>query len=152
MSFQEHAQTTMISLSGRSLIGEHSAKASGAAFHAVNPATGTKLEPAFYTANLEEIDEACNLAADAFRGLSSFSGRDRAGLLRRIAENLHAEGAAIVERANLETGLPVARLQGELKRTTGQLNLFADLIAEGSWVNARIDEPDRERKPVPRPD
>jgi NADP-dependent aldehyde dehydrogenase len=72
--------------------------------------------------------------------------------LRRIAENLTSEGAAIAERANLESGLPLPRLQSELKRTTGQLNLFADVLAEGSWVNARIDEADRERKPIPRPD
>src|SRR5205823_13432671 len=52
----------------------------------------------------------------------------------------------------LETGLPLPRLQSELKRTTGQLNLFADVLDEGSWVNARIDEADRERKPIPRPD
>src|SRR5205823_5404234 len=52
----------------------------------------------------------------------------------------------------LETGLPLPRLQSELKRTAGQLNLFADVLEEGSWVNARIDEADRDRKPVPRPD
>src|SRR5205823_2116661 len=133
-------------------IGEQSAKASEGVFHAVNPATGMKLEPTFYTASVQEIDEACNLAADAFHESASFSGRDRARLLRAMAENLEGEGAAVVERANLETGLPGARLQAELKRTTGQLNLFADLLAEGSWVNARIDEADRERKPVSRPD
>jgi NADP-dependent aldehyde dehydrogenase len=111
-----------------------------------------KLEPGFYTATTQEIDEACNLAADAFQQLASFSARDRAGFLRRIAENLQVEAAAIVERANLESGLPVPRLRSELKRTTGQLTLFADLLDEGSWVNARIDEADRERKPIPRPD
>ena len=44
------------------------------------------------------------------------------------------------------------RLQSELKRTIGQLNLFADVLEEGSWVSARVDEADRERKPIPRPD
>jgi 2,5-dioxopentanoate dehydrogenase len=53
---------------------------------------------------------------------------------------LTGEGPAIVERTNLETGLPVPRIQGELLRTTNQLNLFADVLEEGSWVNARIDE------------
>jgi NADP-dependent aldehyde dehydrogenase len=43
-------------------------------------------------------------------------------------------------------------LQSELTRTTGQLKLFADVLEEGSWVSARIDKGDRERKPVPRPD
>src|SRR5438270_2179283 len=142
----------MLNLSGRSLIGEQSAESSGSVFHAVNPATGSKAEPGFYTATAQDIDQACNLAADAFHELGRFSSSDRAALLRRIAENLTSEGAAIVERANLESGLPLPRLQSELKRTTGQLNLFAYVLAEGSWVNARIDEADRERKPIPRPD
>ena len=141
-----------LTLSGRSIIGERSAEAWGPAFHGVNPATGAKLEPAFHTASMQQIDEACHLAADAFHRIPGSSGRDRATLLRRVADNLEGERRAIVERANLETGLPLPRLQSELTRTTGQLNLFADVLVEGSWVNARIDKADRERKPVPRPD
>jgi 2,5-dioxopentanoate dehydrogenase len=144
--------TATMNLAGRSLIGGQSAEAEGPIFYAVNPATGMKLEPAFYSATSDDIDQASTLAADAVQDLARLSGRDRARLLRAIAENLLAETAAIVERANLETGLPLPRLQSELKRTTGQLNLFADVLDEGSWVNARIDEADRERKPVPRPD
>jgi len=141
-----------MNLAGQSLIGEHRADAQGPVFYAVSPATGKKLEPAFYSATSDDIDQAATLATDAFHDLASLSGRERARLLRVIAENLLAEGAAIVERANLETGLALPRLQSELKRTTGQLNLFADLLDEGSWVNARVDKADRERKPVPRPD
>jgi len=143
---------TTLTVSGRSLIGEETAKASGAVFHGVNPATGMKLEPAFYTVAIQEIDDACNRATDAFHDLAGFSGRERARFLRRAADNLEAEGTVIVNRANLETGLPVPRLQSELKRTTYQLNFFADVLDEGSWGNARVDEADRDRKPMPRPD
>ncbi len=52
----------------------------------------------------------------------------------------------------LETGLPEARLRGETARTTGQLKMFADLIEEGSWVDARIERPQPERAPLPKPD
>ena len=72
--------------------------------------------------------------------------------LRAIADELTADGAAIVERAQLETGLPKGRLEGELARTTGQLRLFAEVAEEGSWVDARIDEALPERKPLPRSD
>ena len=51
-----------------------------------------------------------------------------------------------------ETALPVARAQSEMGRTCAQLRLFADVIEEGSWVNARIDPALPERKPLPRPD
>lgn len=110
------------------------------------------MEPLFYSATADDIDRAANLAADAFASLSGLGGRDRAALLRRIADGLSREGAAIVERAHLEAGLPLPRLQNELGRTTGQLRLFAEVLEEGSWVNARIDYGDRERKPFPRPD
>jgi 2,5-dioxopentanoate dehydrogenase len=151
-------QTTTPKLSGRSLIGAQTgigaetAELGRSAFRAVNPANGQGIEPAFNSATTDEIDQAANLAADALAQMALFSGRDRASLLRRIAENLLSQDTTIVARANIETGLPLKRLQSELKRTTGQLNLFADLLVEGSWVNARIDEADRERKPIPRPD
>ncbi len=35
---------------------------------------------------------------------------------------------------------------------SGQLRLFAQLLREGSWVNARIDTALPDRQPLPRPD
>ncbi len=118
-------------------------------FRAVNPATGERLEPAFQCATAEDVDRAANAAAEAFRNTS---GKDRGRLLRGIAESLESNAAALVERANSETALPKARLEGEMARTCGQLRLFAALVEEGSWVDARIDHPDRNRKPAPKPD
>jgi NADP-dependent aldehyde dehydrogenase len=139
-------------LSGLSLIGDQTGRGKGATFCAVNPASAAELEPVFYSATSEDIDRAASLAEAAFPAVAGLSGRERAALLRRIADGLASEGSAIVERAHLESGLPMPRLQGELGRTTGQLRLFAEVLEEGSWVNARIDAADRERKPLPRPD
>ena len=58
----------------------------------------------------------------------------------------------LVERANRETALPEARLKGESARTINQLRLFAQVVEEGSWVNARIDPAQPDRKPLPRSD
>ncbi len=80
------------------------------------------MEPEFYSATTEDIYQAANLAADAFKTFCNVSGGDRAAFLRRIVDQLTAEGSAIVQRPHLETGVPVPRLQGELKRTAGQLN------------------------------
>jgi alpha-ketoglutaric semialdehyde dehydrogenase len=140
------------SLSGLSLIGEGVASPGETTFYGVNPATGKKLEPAFYSANEQQISEAVGKATAAFFPYAALTAKDRAAFLRRIAAGLAEQGAAIVERANLETGLPLPRLQGELARTTNQLTLFAEVLEEGSWVDARIDEADPERKPLPRPD
>ncbi|NIU58021.1 MAG: aldehyde dehydrogenase (NADP(+)), partial [Phycisphaerae bacterium] len=45
----------------------------------------------------------------------------------------------------------IERLRGERARTTGQLNLFADMLMEGSWVEAVIDTALPNRTP-PKPD
>jgi alpha-ketoglutaric semialdehyde dehydrogenase len=121
-------------------------------FRALNPANGDRLEPVFHTAGTEDLERATAAAEAAFAVYGKASGAARAGLLRRIADGLAASGEEIVARANLETGLPLGRLQGELGRTTGQLRMFADVVEEGSWVDARIDEAMPERKPLARAD
>src|ERR1700728_4605505 len=121
----------VISLDGISLVGDGAVTAAGAAFSGVNPATGEQLSPPFHSATAEDIERAARLAEAAFPVFASTSGRERATLLRKIADGLTANGAAIIERANLETGLPLPRLQGELARTTGQLKLFAEVVEEG---------------------
>ncbi|MGH9709838.1 MAG: aldehyde dehydrogenase (NADP(+)), partial [Candidatus Acidiferrales bacterium] len=51
-----------------------------------------------------------------------------------------------------ETALPPARIKNETARTCFQLRLFAEVVEEGSWVDARIDLGDPGRKPMPKPD
>ncbi len=141
-----------MSLQGVSLIGFRSGTPTGEPFFAVNPATGQQLEPAYYPATPSEIEEAVHLAARAFTHYGRVSGPERALFLRRIAENIEALGDALLDRVAQETALPLARLQMERARTCFQLRLFADLVEEGSWVDARIDRADPYRQPVPKPD
>src|SRR3974390_3059802 len=63
-----------------------------------------------------------------------------------------ALGDDLIQRGHLETGLPEARLTGERARTVNQLKLFAQLVREGSWVDARIDTAVPDRQPAPKPD
>ena len=119
---------------------------------AANPATGERLQPAYVPATTEELQLAVQLAAEAFDVYRSISGRERAALLRGIAAKIESIAPDIVERAGLETALPQAQLQGETARTCAQLRLFAQVAEEGSWVNARIDRADPNRKPAPKPD
>ena len=98
------------------------------------------------------MDAACRAAADAFEILRITSPATRAALLRAIAQGLEASATEIIERAHRESALPLARLQGEMGRTCAQLRLFAGVLDEGSWVEARIDTGDPGRQPVPKPD
>jgi 2,5-dioxopentanoate dehydrogenase len=141
-----------VKFSGRSIIGFADGSVSGGAFRARNPMTGEALQPDFYSASAEEMEAAVRLAHEAFASYSRTPGRERAKFLRTIAGNLEAIAPEIIERCGFETALPEARLKGELARTTGQLRLFAQLVEDGSWAMARMDRPDPERKPLPKPD
>ena len=139
-------------LTGRSIIGFRDAAAEVEPFHATNPSTGEHLPPGFFPATPEETDLAARLAANAFPVYSRTSGKEKAAFLRMIADRLELVTSEVVDRAGLETALPQARLQGEMARTRGQLRLFATVVEEGSWVGARIDPADPDRKPIPKPD
>jgi 2,5-dioxopentanoate dehydrogenase len=145
-------QETRERFSGNSLIGFRESSCSGETFRATNPATGQTIEPAFNSAGGDDVELATRLATEAFETYARISGRERGAFLRKIAEGLEAISAEVIERANLETALPPARLQSEMARTCGQLRLFAQVAEEGSWVQARIDRADPNRKPLPKPD
>lgn len=137
---------------GRSLIGFREGAQSSTRLRAYNPATGEALDPEFLAATPEEVDLAAHLAAQASVSYRELSGAAKAEFLNTIAKNIEAVVEPIVERAHLETALPKPRLQSETARTCNQLRLFAQVLQEGSWVNARIDRADPNRKPLPKPD
>jgi alpha-ketoglutaric semialdehyde dehydrogenase len=139
-------------LSGRSIIGYHYGSQSAERLRGMNPATGEALEPEYCSATKGEVDLAARLSDKAFSPYSGTTGAERAAFLRGIAINIEALGDELTSRAVSETGLPTARIQGETARTSGQLRLFADLVEDGSWVDARIDRADTDRKPLPKPD
>lgn len=138
-------------LTGKNIIGEELA-GNGKIFKAENPATAEMLEPVFYEATEEEVNHAIQKADVAFRLYSKKSGIEKAVFLEAIAEEIMGLGDSLITQGMKETGLPEPRLTGERGRTVSQLKLFADVLREGSWVNARIDKADADRKPLPQPD
>lgn len=98
------------------------------------------------------VDTILTAAADAAGPLAASTPRDRAGALVAVADRLDAAAEQIVEIGQAETALPEARLRGELNRTTSQLRLFAEVVVEGVYLDARIDEADADYVVGPRPD
>ena len=139
-------------LLGTSFIGYSRSTGTETCGTGIQPGTGNSLEPAYRSATPEEVERAMALAAAAFPVYSSLSGKARAGFLRAIATEIEGVVEDLVERGQLETALPEARLRGETGRTTGQLRMFASQIGEGSWVDARIERADPDRKPIPKVD
>jgi len=145
-------QKTQSHRRGYSIIDGQSSESVGAAFNGIDPTSGAKLEPVYHCASPADVDRAADLAEEAFVAYRKLSGRARAQFLRHIADGIEAIVPELVERAHRETALPEARLKGESARTINQLRLFAQVIEEGSWVNARIDPAQPDRKPLPRSD
>ena len=141
-----------MTLDGGNLIGGSWSSAGDVRFRGVDPRTQTDLHPDFHEATSGEIDSAVRLGHAAFPAYRRAPAAVRSAFLRAIADELVALGPALIERAHAETALPTARLEGERGRTVGQLRLFADLLDEGSWVDARIDRGDSSRTPAPKPD
>lgn len=139
-------------LTGKSIIGSSRGNESAVTFTAFDPTTGVAVEPNFYSATNEELNRAAELSNDARFVYGTLPGATKAIFLRQIASNIEELGDELIQRASLETGLPNARFVGERGRTCMQLRMFADLLEDGSWVDARIDLPNPERQPIPKPD
>ncbi|RFZ88529.1 aldehyde dehydrogenase (NADP(+)) [Shinella sp. WSJ-2] len=115
-----------------------------------SPAHGPAYD--FAVGTVELVNRAAEAAEDAFLSYGYSSRADRAAFLRAIADEIEARADAITEIGTQETGLPVARLQGERGRTTGQLRLFADHIEKGDFLDRRFDAALPDRQPAPRPE
>src|SRR5262245_46365409 len=139
-------------LTGQMFIAGSPVHGSGAEVRGFNPNTGAELEPAYRHGDASHVEAACAAAADAFDEFRNTSSEQRAAFLEAIAENIEAIRDDVVARAAAETGLPEARLIGEVGRTAGQLRLFAGVLREGSWNGARIDPALPDRTPLARPD
>lgn len=139
-------------ITGKNIVGyQLSAQGKNKAF-SYDARKGTALEGEFVEANDSEIELTMEKAQKAFLTYKNTSGKKRAEFLRGIAEEILLLGDALIHRCMAETGLPEARFKGERARTIFQLQSFADLLDEGSWVEARIDTALPDRKPMPRVD
>jgi 2,5-dioxopentanoate dehydrogenase len=139
-------------ITGNMLIGASARRGERGEMRAIEAATGKTMEPAFGGGGAAEVDQACALAWAAFDAYRETSLEQRAHFLEEIAQAILDIGDELIERAMAETGLPRGRIEGERGRTAGQLRLFATVVREGSWIEARIDPAQPNRTPLPRSD
>jgi len=151
-NLSSHIIIIMTTIQGKNFIGYTLSSKSEKQFKAYAPATDSYLPESFQCATREEVDQTMQLAEKAFDSYAQVPAGERAAFLIAITEEILALGDQLLERASQETGLPIARLQGERARTITQLTQFAELLREGSWVEASIDTALPDRTPVPKPD
>lgn len=143
----------MQEISGEMLIGGTAVHGEEGVQRAFNPSTNTEIpEPVFGLGGRESVERAAMLAAKAFDEYRNQPLETRARLLEAIAENIESLGDALIDRAQLESGLTRGRLVGERARTVGQLRLFAKVVRNGDFLRVTIDSALPEREPVARPD
>lgn len=99
------------------------------------------------------VDHAIDRAGRASEQWKRTTIADRARALEAVADALDRHADELIPVAQRETHLAEARLRGELRRTTFQLRLFAEMLPEGLWLDARIDHADPDwPMGAPRPD
>lgn len=139
-------------IEGKNIIGFQSFDGGDVVLKAHEAATNKELPERFIAATSDEVDQTVKLAAAASTEFAQTAPENRAQFLEAIAEEIEGIGDLLIERASIESGLPAARLTGERGRTCNQLRLFAEVVREGSWVEAAIDLADPDRTPLPKPD
>ncbi len=100
---------------------------------------------------LQEINQVMQNAGTAFTAYQKTKPEARALFLESIANNIESLGDALLAKTSEETNLPLPRLTGERGRTTMQLRMFAQMLREGSWVEATVDTAIPDKTP-PKPD
>lgn len=106
-----------------------------------DPRTATTADTGIKVTSDGEVATIAAGAAAAFRELRRNTRAWRAGLLRAVADGLESRREELVSTAQAETGLTAPRLSTELTRSIFQLNLFADAVLEGGYLEAIIDHP-----------
>lgn len=139
-------------ITGKNYIGNLLSAIGTTKFKTFNPQTNTENNNVFTEATPLEIDKATALATNAFETSKNLSGAKKAAFLYEIAHQIEALGDELIKTYCSETGLPEARAIGERGRTIFQLKSFADLVNEGSWVEASIDTANPSRTPIPKVD
>lgn len=103
-------------------------------------------------ATISEINSTVQRASDIFEIYKRLPVQNRILFMEQIGDEISSVRQVLINTAQKETSLPEKRLDGEIDRTINQIRMFANLLREGSWVNAIIDTALPDRSPLPKPD
>lgn len=141
-----------MSIHGKNFIGNILSSKGDKSSKLYDISSNVALEGEFFHATQDEVKEALDKANKAFIEYKQTSQILRADFLDAITEEIMNLGDELIVRTMSESNLPRPRIEGERGRTIGQIKMFANLLREGSWVEATIDEALPNRAPLPRND
>lgn len=139
-------------ITGKNYIGGQLIANGNKNYKTFNPQLNCENSWEFTEATPEEINQTVVLASKAYDSYKNYSGTQKAAFLNAIADEIMALGDELLEVYCTETGFAKARAEGERGRTVSQLRSFADMVAQGDWVEATIDTALPDRQPIPKVD
>ncbi|ALJ05961.1 aldehyde dehydrogenase [Pseudalgibacter alginicilyticus] len=139
-------------LTGKSYIGSQLSRNETKTFKTFNPQLNAENPTVFFEATSNEVNQAVQLAAQAFKTYRNISGSQKAAFLNAVADEILKLGDILLKMYCQESGLSISRAESERERTIGHLRMFANLVQEGSWVQATIDTSEPSRVPNAKPD
>ncbi len=120
--------------------------------HGVNPRTGISSESGVELTSAQETRNLIDKAQNSALEVAQAPVDSRINWLKAIAIGLEREREMLIELAETETALGIPRLTGELQRTTSQILLFAEVLADGSFLHTTIDNAQPDATPVSVPE
>jgi alpha-ketoglutaric semialdehyde dehydrogenase len=139
-------------ITGKNYIGNKLSAQGNVVHKTINPKLNIENPTSFIEATNEEIEEAVQLASEAFKKYRKISGEQRASFLNAIADEILALDQELIDAYTTESGLPEGRALGERGRTVFQLRSFADLVSKEDWRENTFDDADLNRTPLPKED
>ena len=109
-------------ISGKNIIGNKLSKQGDVTYKTFNPKTNKETNFTFYEATSVEINEAVELASEAYKIYKDISGSKKADFLEAIALEIEALGDELIETYCKESGLPEGRsYYGPIKSVCGAI-------------------------------
>jgi NADP-dependent aldehyde dehydrogenase len=121
------------------------------AVQGINPRSGEPVGDPVPQTGAAGLDAVLAAAAAAAAPFGASPPAARIALLRELAGRLESRTEELAGLAALESGLPLPRLTGEVARTGAQLRLFAEVVADGGYLEVIRDSADAGAIP-PRPE
>lgn len=139
-------------ITGKNYIGNKLSALGTISHKTINPKLNIENPTEFIEATSQEIEEAAQLAFEAFKAYRKVSGKEKASFLNAIADEILALDQELIDAYTTESGLPEGRALGERGRTIMQLKSFADLVSNENWKHNSFDEAIPDRQPLPKDD
>lgn len=105
-----------------------------------DPRTGAVVATVADT-SADELRAVLAAAAAAAPRLAATGPAERRAWLYAVADALELHRDELARLADRETALGLERLTGEVDRAAAQLRFYADVAAEGSYLDVTVDEP-----------